>query len=254
MKPEIDQKQRSLLLDIHRRLLRAYGPQGWWPGESAFEVIVGAILTQAASWKNVEKALASLKGAGVFSPEGLRRVSLEELATLVRSVGYFNSKARKLKSFMEHLGRRYRDDLGLMFTRDPSELRQELLSIYGIGEETADAILLYAGQLPFFVVDAYTRRIFARLGCVPQEHQYKHWQHLFLANLPTDISLFNEYHALLVCHGKERCRRDPLCHGCTVAELCATGKTKLWPTRLQGLATGEAGVGLMPVADVGLFQ
>lgn len=214
-------------MEVFRRLLEAYGSQRWWPAESAFEVIVGAILTQAASWRNVEKAIASLKAAGVFSPEGLRRVPLEELAGLIRSAGYFNAKARKLKAFMEHVGQAYQDDLRVMFSHEPAELREELLSIYGVGEETADDILLYAGRLPFFVVDAYTRRIFRRLRLGPDEEGYEPWQRFFMSRLRRDVRLFNEYHALLVHHGKDRCRKAPRCGGCPLLDVCATGQAQV---------------------------
>ena len=158
----------QLLLEVYRRLLRRYGPQDWWPGDGAFEVCVGAILTQNTAWGNVEKAMARLREAGVLSVEGLDRLPEAELAQLIRSSGYFNTKARKLKAFVGHLDQRYNGDLAALLAKRPTEaLREELLSIYGIGEETADDILLYAAGRPSFVVDAYTRRIVDRLGISP---------------------------------------------------------------------------------------
>ena len=155
------------LTDIYDRLLRRYGPQRWWPGDSAFEVIIGAILTQSAAWTNVDKALDNLKANGLMEPTTLRAIPLEELAALIRPSVYFNAKARKLKAFVEHLGDHYDDDLEAMFRRDLQDLRPELLAIYGIGEETADDILLYAANKPVFVMDAYTRRILDRLQINP---------------------------------------------------------------------------------------
>ena len=152
------------LMDVYRRLLARYGPQSWWPGDTAFEVIVGAILTQSAAWTGVARAIDNLKAAGMLSPAALRAVPIEELAVLIRPSVYFNAKSRKLRAFVEHLGERYDDDLDAMFRQDVEALRRELLSIHGIGEETADDILLYAADKPVFVIDAYTRRILGRLG------------------------------------------------------------------------------------------
>ena len=151
------------LMDVYHRLYQRYGPQHWWPGDGAFEVIIGAILTQSASWTNVDKALDNLKAQGLLEPAALRAVPLDELASLIRPSVYFNAKALKIKAFVEYLGERYNDDLEALFQRDVHILRPELLSIYGIGEETADDILLYAAGKPVFVMDAYTRRILDRL-------------------------------------------------------------------------------------------
>jgi endonuclease III related protein len=188
-------------------------------------VMVGAILTQSASWTNVEKAIANLKAAGVLSPEALREISLPELAVLVHPSGYFNVKARKLKALVEWLGARYRDDIALMSTSDTVQLRQELLGVWGIGEETADSIILYAAEQPVFVIDAYTKRIFDCLGLKPATNTYSAYQALFMENLPTDIKLYNEYHALLVAHGKNVCRKKPLCGKCCLSRICrSSGK------------------------------
>lgn len=211
------------LLEVYRRLLECYGPQHWWPAQEPFEVIVGAILTQSASWKNVESAIQNLRSAGALNPAALRRIPPEELSRLVYPAGYYNAKALKLKAFAQHL-EKYGDNLEALFSRDTPSLRRELLSIYGVGEETADSILLYVGGWPSFVVDAYTRRILGRLGLAPQGKGYAAWQARFMEHLPLDASLFNEYHALLVEHGKRTCRREPLCPGCCLLPLCPTGR------------------------------
>ena len=212
------------LIDVYRRLLARYGPQSWWPGDSPFEVIVGAILTQSAAWTGVARAIDNLKAAGMLSPAALRAVPIEELAVLIRPSVYFNAKSGKLRAFVEHLGEHHDDDLDAMFRQDVDTLRRELLSIHGIGEETADDILLYAAGKPVFVIDAYTRRILARLGITPPIDRYEAYQSLFMDCLPRDEGLFNEYHALLDRHGVEACRkRLPLCESCCLLDVCQTG-------------------------------
>jgi len=208
------------LLNIYRRLLAHYGPQHWWPAEEPFEVIVGAILTQSAAWGNVEKAITNLREAGALSPKALRQLSTPKLAKLVHPCGYYNAKALKLKSFAYWLGNHHRDELERLFASDVGELRQQLLSIQGIGQETADSIILYAAGKPSFVVDAYTRRIISRIGLAPAKNSYADYQALFMENLPPDAKLFNEYHALLVYLGKKVCRPKPLCSQCCLSELC----------------------------------
>ena len=214
---------RQTLLTVYHYLFADYGPQNWWPADGPFEVIVGAILTQSAAWKNVEKAIAGLKMAGALTPSALRHLSLSELAQLIYPSGYYNAKALKLKSFALWLGERYDDDLDELFARDADCLRQELLSIHGIGDETADSIILYAARKPVFVIDAYTRRIMSRLGLVPFRGNYAAWQALFMDNLPPNEKLFNEYHALLVRHGKEACGKTPACARCCLHHLCPFG-------------------------------
>ncbi len=208
------------LLDVYRRLLHAYGPQNWWPGDSPFEIIVGAILTQATSWTNVEKAINNLKQARLLSPQGLKDVPTDELAALIRPSGYFNVKARRLKAFINHLWDNHDGNLDEMLNTDGPTLRQDLLSINGIGEETADDILLYAANKPNFVIDAYTRRILERLGANGDASSYSDYQQLFHQTLPPDPRLFNEYHALLVQHGKDVCRPTPQCENCCLREIC----------------------------------
>jgi len=215
------------LLDIYRCLYAAYGPQHWWPGETPFEVIVGAILTQSAAWTNVEKAIVNLKAAGALSPQGLARLSEGELARLVYPAGYFNAKARKLKAFVALLFQRFEGDLQGLLAAPVEELRPLLLATHGIGPETADSILLYAAGRPVFVIDAYTRRMFARLRVTPDRDSYASWRALFMANLEADAALFNEYHALIVRHGKEVCRRQPRCEVCSLLEGCPTGGLRL---------------------------
>lgn len=212
---------RERLLEIYHRLYAAYGPQHWWPGEGPFEVIVGAILTQQVGWRNVERAIAGLKTAGLMDPESLARAPLEQIAQIIRPTGYYNQKAKKLKAFLDFLNARYNADLNKLFSLPVDKLREELLSVRGIGEETADSIILYAAEKPSFVVDAYTRRILTRLGVINGEESYGEIRELFMKNLPEDVPLYNEYHALLVRHGKERClKRNPRCAGCPLADMC----------------------------------
>ena len=213
------------LLDIYDRLLERYGRQHWWPGDGPFEIMVGAVLTQSAAWSNVEKALANLKRAEVLSPQALRDISHEALASLLYPSGYYNSKARKLKALVQYLGERYGDDLGAMALQETASLKAELLAVYGIGEETADDILLYVAGKPTFVIDAYTRRVFFRLGLAPERGPYSTYRHLFTDHLPPDPDLFGEYHALIVHHGKEVCKKEPLCRGCVLLDICPTGRS-----------------------------
>jgi endonuclease-3 related protein len=202
------------LLDIYQRLLDHYGPQHWWPANEPFEVIIGAILTQSTAWINVEKAIHNLKAAGALTPELLQRLPKDELAGLIHPCGYYNVKARRLKAFAQWLWEQYHGDLDKLFASNISRLRQQLLTIYGIGEETADSIVLYAAGKPTFVIDAYTRRIISRTGLTPNNNNYSAFQALFMSNLPVDVSLFNEYHALLVRLAKDVCRTRPRCHQC----------------------------------------
>ena len=221
------------LLDIYSHLLAVYGPQSWWPAEEPFEVMVGAILTQSTAWRNVEKAIANLKieakGRASLSEPGstvtlsaaaLRHLSLSEIAALIYPSGYYNAKAHKLKALAHWLGASYADDLAKLFAQNIHELRRQLLSVYGIGPETADSIILYAAGQPIFVIDAYTRRITDRLGLVPKVQSYTAYQTLFMSNLPAEPKLFNEYHALLVQLGKDVCRKQPFCTRCCLGHLC----------------------------------
>ncbi len=211
---------RAALLTVYRLLHHEYGPQHWWPAESILEMIVGAILTQSAAWTNVEKAIGNLKSGGSLSLAALQAISHDELARLVHPSGYYNVKATKVKAFVDWLTREYAGDLDRLFALDTAALRRELLSVHGVGEETADSIILYAAHRPVFVIDAYTRRIVSRLGLAPSEDTYAGFQTLFMDNLPPDEAMFNEYHALLVQHGKSVCRKAPLCSRCRLREVC----------------------------------
>jgi len=203
-------------LDIYNSLFKHFGPQDWWPGETPFEVIIGAILTQNTSWDNVEKAIVSLKASGKFTPEGLFKLQTDKLALLIKSSGYFNIKAKRLKNFLSFLFNDYEGNIDRMLKEDGHILRHKLLNVNGIGPETADSILLYAAEYPIFVVDAYTNRIFSRHGYIPADATYHQIQELFVGNLPKDIQLYNEYHALIVRVGKELCRKTPRCNSCPI--------------------------------------
>lgn len=199
-------------------LYSAFGPQGWWPGRTRFEMIVGAILTQNTAWTNVEKAIGRLKASGVLAPEKMRRLDISELAELIRPAGYFNIKAKRLKSFLAHLFENHGGSLDRLLKKRDG-LRTELLSINGIGPETADSIMLYAGGHPEFVVDAYTKRIFTRHGLLKNGALYDEIKALFTGNLPEEPRLFNEYHALIVRTGKDFCRKkEPLCEACPLKD------------------------------------
>ncbi len=219
-------------MEIYQRLLNAYGPQGWWPGDSRFEMIAGAILTQATAWRNVERALTNLRAAGIDDWPAVRRVEFDVLAELVRPSGYYNAKARKLKAFAVHLCQGYDNSLDAMFEAETEPLRRELLGIYGIGPETADDILVYAAGKPSFVIDAYTIRIMRRVGLTPEEGRsergadsYHRWQAMFHAGVPHVVEIHNEFHALLDRHHKEACvKQAPRCGGCCLQDLCATGR------------------------------
>ena len=209
------------LNDLYRRLFKRYAGQHWWPADSPFEVMLGAILTQSTSWRNVEKAIANLKSAGALAAAEIRRMPEDELAGLIRPSGYHNAKTKKLKALAGFLDSECSDDLGQLFAGDTEKLRHKLLGVYGIGPETADSILLYAGGKPSFVIDAYTRRIMGRLGLARESASYEALRTLFMSNLPLDARMFNEYHALLVRHGKEHCRKTPVCRGCCLKDICS---------------------------------
>jgi len=187
-------------------------------------MMVGAILTQSAAWRNVEKAITNLKAAQALSPAVLRRLPLPKLALLVRPCGYYNAKAVKLKSLARWLGEGYDDNLDKLSAGNAHHLREQLLSVHGIGEETADSIILYAAGKPVFVIDAYTRRIINRIGLAPESNSYAAYHALFKDNLPADSELFQEYHALLVCLAKDVCRSHPLCSKCCLNDMCSSRK------------------------------
>lgn len=206
-------------LEIYDRLLAAYGPQHWWPGETPFEVLVGAVLTQNTSWKNVELAITNLRDAGVLSASAMYALDTEELAELIRPAGYFRVKASRLRNLLRVVVEKYDGSLDDMFATGLDSLREELLSVNGIGPETADAILLYAGKLPTFVIDAYTARVLKRHGWIEPEADYYAMKDHFESSLPRDEQLFNEYHALIVRVGKNHCSRTAKCAGCPLESL-----------------------------------
>ena len=199
-------------------LLNHFGPQHWWPGETELEVIVGAVLIQNTNWKNVEKAILNLKGKGRLCLHQLNALSVSELAQMIRPAGYFNVKAKRLKNLIDLLRERYHLDLSRLLDEETDTIRQELLSVNGIGPETADSILLYAARRPVFVVDAYTHRILRRHGMTDEQTEYHELQSLFMEHLPDDPTLFGEFHALIIKTGKEYCRKKPLCHLCPLQE------------------------------------
>jgi endonuclease-3 related protein len=207
--------QTPELMKYFEALYAAYGPQDWWPGRSRFEVIVGAILTQNTSWANVEAALRNLRAGQLLKPRAIEKIPLRKLAQLIRASGYFREKAKKLKAFTKFLFANYAGSLSRMFRTSTLTLRGQLLAVHGIGPETADSILLYAGHHPVFVIDAYTRRILERHQIATAKHSYEELRSLFESSLPREHNLYSEYHALIVQTGKAFCRKSvALCSGC----------------------------------------
>ncbi|MBE9516160.1 MAG: endonuclease III domain-containing protein [Proteobacteria bacterium] len=206
------------LHQVYKKLLKQYGPQDWWPGESAFEIMVGAVLTQNTAWANVEKAITNLKQAEALTPEAIVATHHNRLAKWLRPSGYFNIKTKRLKNFCHwYLQQGAHGSLSKIET---TELRTQLLSVNGVGPETADDILLYAFDRPVFVIDAYTKRLFSRLGHINGEEDYETLRTLFEHKLKTDVALFNEYHALIVNHGKNVCKTKPQCEQCCLSATC----------------------------------
>lgn len=220
-------KSSERLEIIYKKLLKAFGHLNWWPGDTVDEIIIGAILTQNVSWNNVKKAIENLKQNNLCTIEQIHNSNIEEIAPLVRSTLYYNQKAKKLKNFAEFLYTYYSGDVYKMFQTTTWTLRKQLLQIKGIGEETADSILLYAGEKPVFVIDAYTKRIFNRLGLTKLNWSYAEYQQFFMENLPQDVSLFNDYHAQIVHLGKNFCKRKPLCDDCPLNNFCEGNKLSI---------------------------
>ncbi|MDQ7786888.1 MAG: endonuclease III domain-containing protein [Thermodesulfovibrionales bacterium] len=210
----------QVLSDIYRRLFSFFGPQHWWPGDTPFEIAVGAILTQNTNWGNVEKAIQNLRQYQALTPQTLHAMSLQKLAELIRPAGYYNIKAKRLKSFMHCLMNNFHGSLEKMKHRDTASLREMLLSVNGIGPETADSILLYALGKPVFVIDAYTKRVLARHGISEYKRPYEEYQALFHGVLRKEVAFYNEYHALFVKVGKTYCNKQkPQCEGCPLEIL-----------------------------------
>lgn len=215
------QSRRKSLLLIYQQLLQHYGPQHWWPAESAFEVMVGAILTQNTAWSNVEKAIANLRAHDKLDAAAIAATRKDHLANWLRPSGYFNVKTARLKHFChwyEHAG-----GFSRLSQTASEELREMLLSVNGVGPETADDILLYAFERPVFVIDAYTRRLFARLQLFTGNESYDTLRMAIESALGSDVALFNEYHALIVRHAREVCRSNPRCGRCVLFDHCPAG-------------------------------
>jgi endonuclease-3 related protein len=210
----------SNLLDIYQRLFDHHGNRHWWPADTPFEVVIGAILTQNTNWNNVEKAMTNLRQADALSIDAVLNLEREKLEQLIRPSGFFRQKAERLQLFCHYLQEHHQGNLDHLLDQELNLVRNELLRLKGIGPETADSILLYAGQRPSFVVDAYTHRLFQRLGILAGTEKYAFVRDLFMSNLPEDIQLYNEYHALIVIHCKDFCRKKPLCHNCPCADIC----------------------------------
>ena len=206
--------------EVYEALYAAFGPQHWWPADTPFEVAVGAILTQNTAWTNVERAIAGLKEAERLGPEAITAAPDAELADLIRPAGYFNVKAQRLKALCRFLLDEVDGEIERLAARPADQVREELLSVKGVGEETADSILLYALGQPVFVVDAYTRRIFERLDHLSPKLSYRAIQAFFEASLARDTALFNEYHALIVALGKDYCKPRPRCTACPLKSIC----------------------------------
>lgn len=223
----------QVFMQAYSNLLKHYGKQGWWPlskgGLNAkhyngapssdidrFEIIVGAILTQNTAWANVEKAIYNLNKAKLLDAKKIAKAGIKKIASLVKPAGYYNQKAERLKTAANYFLKNKS-----VFEKSAKEMREELLKVKGIGPETADSIVLYAFEKPSFVIDAYTRRIFSRLGICKENDKYEEIQKLFESRLPLDTELFKEYHALIVEHAKRHCKKKPLCGGCVLRMKCA---------------------------------
>ena len=215
-------RKRKRLILIYERLLESFGPQRWWPGDTPFEVAVGAILTQNTNWSNVERAISNLKRSGKLGASAIHNMTSTELAELIRPAGYFNVKAKRLKSFVDFLVSGYGGSMARLSRKGLLDLRHELLQVHGIGPETADSIMLYALNKPVFVVDAYTRRVLSRHGLMDEAEGYEAFRSLFEDNLDHDLRMFNEFHAQFVAVGKNYCRpKNPKCSECPLER--ATG-------------------------------
>jgi endonuclease-3 related protein len=229
------QKKLIKLMDIYNILLKYYGYQGWWPINSKyhpkdyslpktenemFEIMVGTILTQNTSWKNVEKAIHNLHNKKIMSVEGILKTSQKALAKLIKPAGYYNQKSERIILLAKYLQKNYDSKPSKMFKKDVKDLKKELLNLKGIGNETADSIILYAAKKPIFVVDAYTKRIFSRMGFFKENETYENVQKFFMQNLKSNYKLYNEYHALIVELAKRSCIKKKICEKCIVKKFC----------------------------------
>jgi endonuclease III related protein len=219
-------KTGKKLQKIYTVLLHEYGHRNWWPAETSFEVIIGAILTQNVSWKNVEIAINNLKEVKLLDAEKLYRSETDTIAPLIKSSRYYNQKAKKIKNFMDFFYTDYNGSLERMSLEESTLLRNKLLKIKGLGEETVDSILLYSCNKPIFVVDAYTKRIFSRFGLIEEMATYREIQHFFMENLPQDIVLFNDFHAQIVHLGNKICKTHPECTQCPIRKIDGTLKCR----------------------------
>jgi endonuclease-3 related protein len=219
MAKRIRTTHKKALVEIYDTLFDSLGPQQWWPGDTPFEIAVGAILTQNTNWGNVEKAINNLKYKKCLSANTLHKMSHKKLASLIRPAGYFNIKAKRLKNFLSFLATNFKSSMNRMKSEDTNVLREQLLDVNGIGPETADSILLYALDKPIFVIDAYTKRVLSRHKLAAENPDYHELQDLFHNHLPMDRKLFNEFHALFVMVGKNYCKPKPKCDGCPLEGL-----------------------------------
>jgi len=210
---------QELLLAAYIALRRRFGHRKWWPAETPLEMCIGAVLTQNTAWKNVTQAISNLKAAGAIDLFAIHEMPAEDLATLIKPSGYYNVKAKRLKSLVRHIVTRYNAELSSMLALPLGVLRKELLTVNGVGKETADSIILYAAQKPIFVVDAYTKRVLFRHGLLTGEGDYDTVQGYFHRHLPRDTSLFNDYHAQFVAVGKHYCKTKPMCKECPLTEV-----------------------------------
>lgn len=221
---------REELLEIYRRLYACFGPRNWWPAETPFEVIVGAILTQNVAWQGAASAIANLKRAGLLTPRAILSTPEEELALFLRPARYPFQKARRLRALVATVEQEFGGDLEAFLSQELEALRRMLLALPGVGEETADCIILYAARKPIFVVDAYTHRVFHRLGYFPERISYRRMQEFFMAHLPPDVSLYNDYHAQIVTLAQRNClKNSPRCQECPLASLCSRARAGFVP-------------------------
>ena len=221
IRPAMIDRKKGLVADIYQRLRAEFGDRQWWPGDSAEEVVIGAILTQGVSWKNVEVAILRLKEKDLLSLQAINQADVSDIAPLIKTTRFYNEKARKLKNFTRWLFTSHGGSLDSMFSRELWELRKELLTVKGLGAETVDSILLYAGNKNIFVVDAYTMRILSRLGLAQEGWRYPDYQGFFMNYVERDLKIYNDYHAQIVRLGHLYCRKtNPLCNQCPLRELC----------------------------------